>query len=323
MRICRFLDPRTGIRLGAVLDDAVLDLSAVGGERYASLGALLTATTSGETAPLPQALADCAQRAPAAGSWTELARGVTSGGLRLLAPIDQQEVWGAGVTYTRSREAREQESGDSRLYDRVYRAERPELFFKATPSRVAGPGESVCLRGDSRWTVPEPELALVLDANLQLVGFTLGNDVTARDLEGENALYLPQAKTFTGCCALGPAIVLADEIPHPETMEIRCRIERGRQTVLDETFSVGRMKRSLSELIEYLGRDNSFLHGVVLLTGTGIVPPDDLALADGDVVEISADSIGVLLNPVQQLRATVAVGARLDGWNYATIAKPT
>lgn len=238
--------------------------------------------------------------------WSELARGVTADGLRLLAPIDQQEVWGAGVTYRRSREAREEESGHSSLYDRVYHAERPELFFKTTPSRVVGPGEAVCVRGDSRWTVPEPELALVLGPALELVGFTLGNDVTARDLEGENALYLPQAKTFTGCCALGPVIVLADEIPEPEKLEVRCRIERGGRTILDEAFSVGRMKRSLAELIGYLGRDNGFPHGVVLLTGTGIVPPDDLALADGDLVEISADGMGVLMNPVRKLPISAA-----------------
>jgi 2-dehydro-3-deoxy-D-arabinonate dehydratase len=323
MRICRYFDPLKGIRLGVVADNALRDLTAVGGERCASLGALLSLATGAETVPLLQYLADCAQRAPVAGSWTELARGSKASGRRLLAPIDQQEVWGAGVTYTRSREAREQESGDSRLYDRVYRAERPELFFKATPTRVAGPGEAVCVRGDSRWTVPEPELALVLNADLQLVGFTLGNDVTARDLEGENALYLPQAKTFTGCCALGPTIVLADDMPSPETLDIRCRIERDGQTILDETFSVGRMKRSLAKLIEYLGRENTFRYGVVLLTGTGMVPPDDLALADGDMVEISADGIGVLLNPVRQLPASVAAGARFDGWNYATIAKPT
>jgi 2-dehydro-3-deoxy-D-arabinonate dehydratase len=336
MKICRFLDPLKGIRLGAVVEGAVRDLTAAGDGRFASLEALLSFVTGAETAPrcdasarpggvsppLRQALADCAQRAPVAASWSELARGATASGLRLLAPIDQQEVWGAGVTYTRSREAREQESGDSRLYDRVYRAERPELFFKATPSRVAGPGEAVCLRGDSRWTVPEPELALVLNSDLQLVGFTLGNDVTARDVEGENALYLPQAKVFSGCCALGPAIVLADEMPNPEKLEVRCRIERGGQTILDETFSVGRMKRSLAELMEYLGRDNAFPHGVVLLTGTGMVPPDDLALADGDVVEISADDIGVLVNPVRQLPAPVALGAGRDGWN-AAVAKPT
>ena len=301
MKICRFLDPQQGIRLGAVVDGAVRDLTAAGGERFASLDALLSCVPGAETAPLREAMLASVQNAPAVGSWAELAGGVAADGLRLLAPIDQQEVWGAGVTYTRSREAREEESGHSSLYDRVYRAERPELFFKTTSSRVVGTGEAVCVRGDSRWTVPEPELALVLNSNLELVGYTLGNDVTARDLEGENALYLPQAKIFTGCCALGPAIVLADEMPEPERLELRCRIERGGQTILDESFSVGRMKRSLAELIGYLGRDNSFPHGVLLLTGTGMVPPDDLALADGDLVEISADGLGVLVNPVRKL----------------------
>jgi len=193
----------------------------------------------------------------------------------LLAPIDRQEVWAAGVTYLRSREARERESEEADVYSRVYDAPRPEIFFKATPHRVAGPYAPVCVRSDSGWSVPEPELALVLNSDLQLVGYTIGNDMSARDIEGANPLYLPQAKVYTGCCALGPTIVLATEVP---PLEIECAIRRSEEVVFEGRISTDQFKRSYAELIEYLGRDNSFPEGVVLLTGTGIVPPDDFTL---------------------------------------------
>lgn len=219
----------------------------------------------------------------------------------LLAPLDLQEVWGAGVTYERSKVARQEESeqGGS-FYDLVYRAPRPELFFKATPSRVVGPGRPVRVRRDTRWCVPEPELALVLGPGLELVGFTIGNDVSARDIEGENPLYLPQAKVYDACCALGPYVTLAAAMPERNAIGIALRIERDGQTVFEASTSVGRMARGFDELIGWLGIDNVFPHGVVLLTGTGVVPPDDFTLHAGDQVSITVDGVGTLTNPVIQ-----------------------
>jgi len=219
----------------------------------------------------------------------------------LLAPLDQQEVWAAGVTYKRSQEARERESvGAARFYDLVYTAQRPELFFKATPSRVVGPGDAVVIRRDSRWSVPEPELALVLSPLLQLVGYTIGNDMSARDIEGENPLYLPQAKVYAGCCALGPCVTLAAALPPLDQVVIRLLIEREGKTVFSGTTRLSAMARSFADLIAWLGRENQFPHGVILLTGTGIVPPDDFTLANGDFVSIEITGIGRLTNRVQQ-----------------------
>jgi 2-dehydro-3-deoxy-D-arabinonate dehydratase len=221
--------------------------------------------------------------------------------VRLLAPIDAQEVWGAGVTYERSKVARQEESeqGGS-FYDLVYRAPRPELFFKATPSRVAGPGAPIRVRRDTKWCVPEPELALVLSPTLRLVGFTIGNDVSARDIEGENPLYLPQAKVYDASCALGPVVTLAPAMPPLKDVTIRLEIERAGSAVFDGSTSVGRMARGLDELTDWLGRDNLFPDGVILLTGTGVVPPDEFTLRAGDLVRITIDGIGTLANPVVQ-----------------------
>jgi 2-dehydro-3-deoxy-D-arabinonate dehydratase len=221
--------------------------------------------------------------------------------VRVLAPLDEQEVWGAGVTYLRSKVAREQESDQAAaFYDRVYTAPRPELFFKATPSRVAGLGSPIRVRRDSKWTVPEPELALVLNPSLELVGFTIGNDVSARDVEGENPLYLPQAKVYDGCCALGPAITLVSGMPERAQIGITLEIERGGTVAFKGETSIARMARRFEELVDWLGRDNTFPRGVILLTGTGIVPPDDFSLKDGDIVRITIDGIGTLSNPVVQ-----------------------
>ncbi len=221
--------------------------------------------------------------------------------VRVLAPLDKQEVWGAGVTYERSKVAREQESDQAAsFYDLVYRADRPELFFKATPSRVVGPGQPIRVRRDSSWCVPEPELALVLNPALALVGFTAGNDVSARDIEGENPLYLPQAKVYDSCCGLGPSITLSEAMPPRASIGIRMEIERDGTNIYEGATSVARMARRLEELIDWLGRENRFPCGVVLLTGTGIVPPDDFSLRAGDIVRITIDGIGTLANPVIQ-----------------------
>ncbi|HZW31006.1 MAG TPA: fumarylacetoacetate hydrolase family protein, partial [Isosphaeraceae bacterium] len=210
---------------------------------------------------------------------------LAAGSVRILAPLDEQEVWGAGVTYERSKVARQEESlrGGS-FYDQVYQAERPELFLKATPGRVVGPGEPIRVRRDSRWTVPEPELAMVLSPALKLVGFTIGNDVSARDIEGENPLYLPQAKVYDASCALGPCITLTESMPARAEIGIRLEIVRGGAQLYQGQTSVARMARGFEDLIAWLGRDNHFPKGVVLLTGTGIVPPDDFRLEAGDRV---------------------------------------
>src|SRR5262245_35585877 len=220
--------------------------------------------------------------------------------LELLAPIDRQEVWAAGVTYKRSQEARERESaGAARFYDLVYTAARPELFFKANPHRVSGPGDRVHIRRDSRWSVPEPELALVISPHLELVGYTIGNDMSARDIEGENPLYLPQAKVYDHCCALGPVITLKASMPPLAQVGIRLTIDRAGKTVFCGSTTLAQMARPLEELIQWLGKEASFPTGAILLTGTGIVPPDDFSLAVEDMVHIDIAGIGRLTNRVE------------------------
>jgi 2-dehydro-3-deoxy-D-arabinonate dehydratase len=184
------------------------------------------------------------------------------------------------------------------FYDKVYEAKRPELFFKATPHRVVGPNQSVRIRADANWNVPEPELALVLNPRMDLVGFTIGNDMSSRDIEGENPLYLPQAKFYDHACALGPCITLVDAMPKAEDTTIRLTIERTGKTVFDGSTKVAAMKRSFQELIDWLGKETSFPNGAILLTGTGVVPPDDFTLAAGDLVHIDITGIGRLTNPV-------------------------
>jgi 2-dehydro-3-deoxy-D-arabinonate dehydratase len=219
--------------------------------------------------------------------------------LKILAPIDHQEVWAAGVTYKRSQVARmeESDSGASH-YDKVYTADRPELFYKANPARVSGPGEPVRVRFDSNWSVPEPELTLVVSPAGKLVGYTVGNDMSARDIEGENPLYLPQAKLYNQCCALGPCILLPEEpIDRPNT-EIILTIERGDSQAFQGRTNLGEMVRDFDDLIGWLCRENEFPNGAVLLTGTGIVPPDEFTLENGDLVHIEITGIGTLTNPV-------------------------
>ncbi len=219
----------------------------------------------------------------------------------MLAPIDQQEVWAAGVTYRRSKQARMDESESAaRFYDMVYEAPRPELFYKANALRVSGPNAPVRIRADSKWNVPEPELALVLNSRLNLVGYTIGNDMSSRDIEGENPLYLPQAKVYFQCCGLGPCVTLANAMPPIGEVEIRITISRSDIDVFAGETNLRQMARTFDELIDYLGRDNTFPNGVFLLTGTGIVPADDFTLRKGDRIEISIDGIGTLVNHVVQ-----------------------
>ena len=219
-------------------------------------------------------------------------------GWRLLAPVEPPEVWAAGVTYERSRDARVDESEAAKdAYQLVYEAERPELFLKdAGCRRTVGPGEPIGVRSDSRWNVPEPELALVLGERLEPVAVTIGNDVSSRDIEGANPLYVPQAKVYAGACALGPAVVEPDDWSRPWEIELRIR-EDGR-TVWEGATSTARMRRSFDELAAWLRRDNPVPPGSVLLTGTGLVPPDDVTLQPGQTVEIHVAGIGTLVNPV-------------------------
>ena len=215
------------------------------------------------------------------------------------APIGSQEVWAAGVTYQRSLAARAEEAVSADPYERVYTASRPEIFFKATPARVRGPHEAINIRSDSTWDVPEPELAVVCNYRMEVVGYTIGNDVSSRSIEGENPLYVPQAKVFDGCCALGPAVALAWDYS-PSSRNIALEIRRGDSIIYNDETSTSAMHRTIEELVEYLGRDQTFAAGCILLTGTGLVPPREITLEDGDVVSISIDGIGVLVNPVRR-----------------------
>ncbi|MCA9148497.1 MAG: fumarylacetoacetate hydrolase family protein [Planctomycetales bacterium] len=221
--------------------------------------------------------------------------------VKLLPPIDQQEVWAAGVTYKRSKAARMEESeAAASCYDRVYVSPRPELFLKATPHRVVGHGGAIRIRSDSCWNVPEPELTLVMNSRMRLVGMTVGNDVSSRDIEGENPLYLPQAKVYNESCSLGPCICLIESMPPREEIQIRLRVVRGKETVYQGSTAISEMARTFEDLIHWLGRDNSFPCGVMLMTGTGIVPDREFTMMSGDHVEIDIDGIGTLRNSVVQ-----------------------
>ena len=220
----------------------------------------------------------------------------------MLAPVERQEVWAVGVTYLRSKKARMDESDFSATaYDRVYEAARPELFFKSLPEKVVSPGDAVGIRKDARWNVPEPELALVINSRGQIVGYTIGNDMSARDIEGENLLYLPQAKVYDRSCALGPFITVGANEAAARTWKIHLQIQRKGEEILEGGTSVGQIKRTFDELVSYLFRSQSFPHGAVLLTGTGIVPQDDFSLQAGDQIRISISGIGTLENSVVQV----------------------
>jgi 2-dehydro-3-deoxy-D-arabinonate dehydratase len=280
--LCRFIAaPHSDVRIGLMEGGSVHDLTAAGVRR----------------------LDDLLERADLAG---QLARVRQSTGaewpvdqVRLLTPVESQEIWAAGVTYLRSKQARMEESDFSaRAYDHVYEAARPEIFFKAVPEKVVSPGEAVGIRRDARWNVPEPELALVINSSGSLVGFTIGNDMSSRDIEGENLLYLPQAKIYTGSCAIGPWMVVGAGEDDARQWTIRLEIQRGDAVVFAGETRVDQIKRRFGELIEYLFRSQAFPRGAMLLTGAGIVPPDAFTLAAGDRVRITISGIGTLENSV-------------------------
>jgi len=294
MRIIRYRGP-TGLQLAAVTDeDTVFGLTDTD-----FLTLIEQAAATGVT-PLNRVREQIDGAAPLSGDWRQL---------DLAAPLDAPEVWGAGVTYERSKEARNEEAGGDRpagtltCYDKVYDAARPELFLKSTAARTVGPGDAVCLRSDSKWQVPEPELGLVLDRHGRIVGYTAGNDMSCRDIEGENPLYLPQAKIWRRSCAIGPAIRLAETVDNPYDLSIDCKIYRGDRLVVHESATTGKLKRKLEELVAYLLKDNVIFDGTVLLTGTGIVPPGHFTLEPGDKIEVAIDGIGTLTNVAEPARA--------------------
>ena len=229
------------------------------------------------------------------------AAGPVPGGAPLLAPVGAQPIWAAGVTFRRSRDARLEESRGLDAYDKVYLADRPELFLKALPGTARGPGQPIGVRADSDWDVPEPELGVVADRRGQIVAYTIGDDVSSRSIEGENPLYLPQAKLYQGSCALGPCLVPAAEAPDPATMEIALSIERDGAELFTDRCAVADMKRRLPELVDWLWRGQDLPLGAVLLTGTSIVPPPELTLRPDDQVTITVTGLGQLTNPVERV----------------------
>lgn len=284
MKLVKFQDASGQVMAGVWQEDRILPLA----DRHGPLPGLEEVLD----APSPREFAE---------SRLDESSPIAQADVQLLAPLDQQEVWAAGVTYKRSQTARMEESeAAASCYDRVYRSPRPELFMKATAHRVSGPGAPLRIRVDSEWNVPEPELTLVVNRHLQLVGFTIGNDMSSRDIEGQNPLYLPQAKVYNQCCGLGPCITLADSMPPRDQIGIRLEIRRDGESVFHGSTSVAEMARSFENLIGWLVRDNSFPHGVLLLTGTGIVPDSSFTLMAGDEVAITIDGIGELRNPIVQ-----------------------
>jgi 2-dehydro-3-deoxy-D-arabinonate dehydratase len=282
MKLCRFKDKQGKIQIGLVTEDQSV--------------VALTPAGIHEMRPLLESEEPIAS--VNATGWRKLPR-IPLPEVSLCTPVERQEVWAAGVTYLRSKTARMEESNFSATaYDRVYEAERPELFFKALGEKVVAPEEPVGIRRDARWSVPEPELALVLNSRGKIVGCTIGNDMSSRDIEGENLLYLPQAKIYERSCALGPWLLVGATEAQARTWQIRLKILRGGRPVFSGQTQVGQLKRSFVELAEYLFRSQKFPHGAVLLTGTGIVPPDDFTLQSGDQTEIEFDGIGQLRNSV-------------------------
>jgi 2-dehydro-3-deoxy-D-arabinonate dehydratase len=220
---------------------------------------------------------------------------------KLLAPVGKQELWACGVTYLRSKVGRQEESkvaGGSDFYGKVYEAERPEVFFKATPQRIVGPGALVNIRKDSTWDVPEPELTLVVTSSGKIIGYTIGNDMSSRSIEGENPLYLPQAKTYDACAALGPCIYITEQ-PIPADTMISLQIKRNGEPGFEGSVAISQMKRTVEELVSFVYRECSFLDGCLIMTGTGIVPPNDFTLQSGDEITIMIDHIGTLTNTVR------------------------
>jgi len=304
MKLVQFFLPGKGKRVGLVRGDRVLDITAPEEGVHSVLDLVEQGKTAAGLVKRVEWLARRIRRK--ALDWPALQRTPSRRAPHLLIPIDPPEVWGAGVTYKRSAEFRDEDADAAKglkgIYDHVYVNPRPELFFKATAGRCVGPGAPVLLRSDSRLTAPEPELAMLLGAGGAIVGFTACNDVSAWDIERENPLYLPQSKIYLGCCSLGPALVTADEIGDPYALQIRCSILRDGKTVFSDVANTSQLHRRLEDLVSWLLRDNVIPAGTVLSTGTGIMVPNEFNLRDGDQVDIEIQGIGRLTNPVRQSR---------------------
>ncbi|MBS4224192.1 fumarylacetoacetate hydrolase family protein [Lederbergia citrea] len=297
MRIIRYVNDRNQKQLAAVsIDNIVFDLP------YSDFMAIVYHAREQGKSTL-QVVSDLVSKIESKKQLEEV---------NLTTPIDAPEVWAAGVTYEKSKEARNYEATQGKLdsntfYDKVYDAERPEIFFKSTAARTVGPNDPVYLRSDSNWQIPEPELGLVIDSEGAVLGYIAGNDMSCRDIEGENPLYLPQAKIWKNSCSIGPAILLKEAVEDPYQLKIICRIYRNDEKLFDGEAKVGQLKRTLNELIGYLIRDNAIFDGTVLLTGTCVVPPNEFTLSDGDQIEVEISDIGILQNPVRLASATVSV----------------
>lgn len=302
MKLCQFWIPGRGRRVGVLEGDDVIDVTS----RAAGVTSVLAAVARAGTAErLERLLTPLVRGRRPRLAYATLDRAPSPRHPHLLVPIDAPEVWGAGITYRRSMQYYEAHTGDTGrtrgIYDHVYEAERPELFFKATPARIAGPRAPVGLRGDSRLTAVEAELAFVLGAPGRIVGYTIGNDLSAWDIERENPLFLPQSKIFDGCFAMGPVLVTPSEIRDPHLLDLAVTIRRGDRVVFRGGVNTKEMKRRVEELADWLGRFNPLPAGTVVSTGTGILVPDDAALAPGDVVDITLERVGRLVNPVRSL----------------------
>lgn len=280
MKFCRFETSDSKVRIGLLTDEqTLLDLNAAASD---TLSTLLEKS--------PTELANLVKQNLPRHSLADV---------RLLTPVERQEVWAVGVTYLRSKKARMEESDFSATaYDKVYDAPRPELFFKSIPEKVVGPSDAVGIRSDAKWNVPEPELAFVINSRGNIVGFTIGNDMSSRDIEGENLLYLPQAKIYEKSCAVGPVVVVGATEADARNWLIQLAIERNGARVFEGETSVNQIKRNFGELVEYLFRSQKFPNGAILLTGTGVVPPDSFTLQADDKITISISGIGVLENTV-------------------------
>ena len=317
MKLIQFHLPNLGKRVGIVTREeevidvtseespGVLEILELAHREQVSLGVILADIQEEVATPTPMQL----QPHPNAEGETTESDGLTLKKLdvapdenvpHLLSPIDSPEVWGCGVTYKRSADMRDDDS-EQDIYSRVYHADRPEIFFKATPSRCVGPNGFIGIRSDSTLTATEPELAYVLGDDGEIVGYTLCNDVSAWDIERDNPLYLPQSKVFYGCCALGPMFVTPSEIDDPYNLDMRCTVLRGEEVIYEGGVNTSQINWKFEQLTEFLMRDNPIPFGTVVSTGTGIIVPNDLPLAAGDVVEIEVDGFGTLSNPVKQL----------------------
>jgi 2-dehydro-3-deoxy-D-arabinonate dehydratase len=294
LRLCRFQSSH-GVVLGALKEGWLYDLTGVDPVGFRDLNAAYS-KAGGEPALMVSLLEGAMQDAKKVSYSEDLLR----------KPMEGMEIWAAGVTYLRSRNARETETKSKGIYDYIYGAVRPELFLKDSGIRCMGPGDDVCVRSDSSWSVPEPELTVVFDEKAKVVGYTIGNDVSSRDIEGENPLYLPQAKVYKGSSAIGPVITTVDEIADPRSLDIGMKILREGKLAFEGKVNTSQMKRTIPELADFLRRDNALRTFTLLMTGTSIVPPDEFTLQEGDLVEVEIQGIGILKNRVRKLQDRAA-----------------